>query len=74
MTVTSTGQCFRVDTTDIDLVYDLMINHWQMHQPKEPNLIITVIGGAKNFRLDGKKKEIFNRGLIEVRCCSELLI
>ena len=55
-----------LDKSDIDSVLELMITHWNMYEPKEPNLVITVIGGAKNFRLDGKKKEIFNRGLIEV--------
>ena len=46
---------------------DLMTDYWDMYHPFEPNLVITVIGGAKNFKLDGKKKEIFNRGLVEVR-------
>ena len=55
-----------LDKSDIDSVLKLMITHWNMYEPKKPNLVITVIGGAKNFRLDGKKKEIFNRGLIEV--------
>ena len=52
----------------MDEVFHLMRdeNLWNMYYPFEPNLIITVIGGAKNFKLDGKKKEVFNRGLVEV--------
>lgn len=37
-----------------------------MFDPKKPSLVITVIGGAKNFKLDGKKRVIFNKGLINV--------
>ena len=29
-----------------------------------PHLVLSIIGGAKNFRLDGRKKEVFKRGLI----------
>ena len=43
-----------------------MLTHWHMAEPYPANLVITVIGGAKNFKLDGKKKEIFNRGLVNV--------
>ena len=34
--------------------------------PVPASLVITVIGGAKNFKLDGKKREVFNRGLVNV--------
>ena len=27
-------------------------------------MVLSIIGGAKNFRLDGRKKEVFKRGLI----------
>ena len=27
-------------------------------------MVLSIIGGAKNFRLDGRKKDIFKRGLI----------
>ena len=30
-----------------------------------PNLIISVTGGAKNFKLNQRDQEIFNRGLIK---------
>ena len=54
------------DNTDIDTVVELLLNHWHLDHPHHANLVITVIGGAKNFHLDGKKKDIFNRGLINV--------
>ncbi|XP_042880237.1 transient receptor potential cation channel subfamily M member-like 2 [Penaeus japonicus] len=34
-------------------------------EPQRPQLVISVTGGAKNFRLDGKKNEIFSAGLIK---------
>ena len=54
------------DNTEIDTVVELLLNHWHLDHPHQANLVITVIGGAKNFHLDGKKKDIFNRGLINV--------
>ena len=29
-----------------------------------PHLALSIVGGAKNFKLDGRKKETFKRGLI----------
>ena len=54
------------DDACISDVLELMLNHWNMDKPYHPNLVITVIGGAKNFKLDGKKKEIFNIGFVDV--------
>ena len=54
------------DDTKVEEVLELMLDHWNMDKPYYPNLVITVIGGAKNFKLDGKKKEIFNIGLVDV--------
>ena len=51
------------DDTPIDDTIEVMMKHWHM---TGANLVITVIGGAKNFNLDGKKKEVFNRGLVTV--------
>ena len=53
--------------TNIDTVIDLLTSKWHMSEPCKANLVITVIGGAKNFKLDGKRKETFNRGLVNVR-------
>uniref|UniRef100_A0A1I8H0Q3 LSDAT_euk domain-containing protein n=1 Tax=Macrostomum lignano TaxID=282301 RepID=A0A1I8H0Q3_9PLAT len=42
----------------------LMKTHWKMSEPQQPSLCISVIGGAKNFKLEGRKKEVFHHGLI----------
>lgn len=54
------------DDTKTDVVIRLLRDYWKMFDPKKPSLVITVIGGAKNFKLDGKKRVIFNKGLINV--------
>ena len=54
------------DDTDVVDVLELLTKHWLMDKPYAPNLVITVIGGAKNFKLSGKKKEVFNAGLVDV--------
>ncbi len=55
-------------------VVGIMLHHWSMNTPVSASLVITVVGGAKNFKLDGKKKEVFNRGLVNVSMslCSEM--
>jgi transient receptor potential cation channel subfamily M protein 2 len=53
------------DTTPIDKVIEIMNKAWRIDKPTKPSLVISVIGGAKNFALDGKKKEIFNDGLVK---------
>ena len=49
-------------------VVELMLSNWHMNAPVPASLVITVVGGAKNFKLDGKKREVFNRGLVNVSC------
>ena len=49
-------------------VVELMLSNWHMNSPVPASLVITVVGGAKNFKLDGKKREVFNRGLVNVSC------
>ena len=44
-----------------------MVTHWKIMEPVPPSLCISVIGGAKSFKLDGKMRETFNTGLIKVR-------
>merc|ERR1712213_175108 len=34
-------------------------------EPRPPNLVISVVGGAKNFKLDGRMRETFYNGLIK---------
>ena len=39
-----------------------MINHWGLDRP---NLLISVTGGAKNFHMRPRLKEVFRRGLMK---------
>ena len=39
------------------------MEHWDIMTPR-PHLALSVIGGAKNFKLDGRKKVAFKTGLI----------
>ncbi|PAA88976.1 hypothetical protein BOX15_Mlig008865g1, partial [Macrostomum lignano] len=52
------------DEDDMGMILDLMKTHWKMSEPQQPSLCISVIGGAKNFKLEGRKKEVFHHGLI----------
>ena len=62
--------CFQyvrlADNTPMEDVVELMLSNWRMNSPVPASLVITVVGGAKNFKLDGKKREVFNRGLVNV--------
>lgn len=49
-------------TTKVEIIYQLMTKHWNL---KTPNLIISVTGGAKNFSLRTRLKEVFRRSLIK---------
>ncbi|KAF8569225.1 hypothetical protein P879_02586 [Paragonimus westermani] len=52
----------------------LMAQYWHILKPSKPSLCISVIGGAKNFVLEGRKKEVFNTGLIQAAITTEALI
>ena len=58
------------DDSDMNHVLELIRDYWKMVEPVKPSLVITVIGGAKNFELDHKKKDMFIRGLLNVWCIS----
>ncbi|XP_075793428.1 transient receptor potential cation channel subfamily M member 2 isoform X2 [Pelodiscus sinensis] len=45
------------------LIYRLMTQHWGLDAP---NLLISVTGGAKNFNMMPRLKNIFRRGLVKV--------
>ncbi|XP_037380756.1 transient receptor potential cation channel subfamily M member 2 isoform X1 [Talpa occidentalis] len=45
------------------LLYELMTQRWGL---KEPNLLISVAGGAKNFHMKPRLKSVFQRGLVKV--------
>lgn len=50
----------------VDNVIHLLKEHWKIMEPRTPSLIISVVGGAKNFKLSGKMRETFQSGLIKV--------
>ncbi|XP_041117862.1 transient receptor potential cation channel subfamily M member 2-like isoform X2 [Polyodon spathula] len=49
--------------TKPDTLYKLMRDHWGLNVP---NLLISVTGGAKNFHMKPRLKNMFRRGLIKV--------
>ncbi|XP_066542683.1 transient receptor potential cation channel subfamily M member 2-like [Hoplias malabaricus] len=49
--------------TSPEILYELMTEHWKL---KPPNLLISVTGGAKNFKMKAHLKKKFHRGLIKV--------
>ncbi|KAJ8350040.1 hypothetical protein SKAU_G00251700 [Synaphobranchus kaupii] len=58
------GKYVRVSTdTSPDALYQLMTDHWKL---RPPNLLISVTGGAQNFYIRTRLKEMFRRGLIKV--------
>uniref|UniRef100_A0A183AFB2 LSDAT_euk domain-containing protein n=1 Tax=Echinostoma caproni TaxID=27848 RepID=A0A183AFB2_9TREM len=48
------------DKDKLEDVMELMKDHWHMMEPHKPSLCISVIGGAKNFALEGRRKDVFN--------------
>ena len=50
------------------------MDYWGFLKPRKPYLALSLIGGAKNFRMEGKKKETFKRGLIEAARSTNALI
>ncbi|XP_075399456.1 transient receptor potential cation channel subfamily M member 2 isoform X2 [Tenrec ecaudatus] len=58
------GKYVRVSQdTPSSVIYHLMTQHWGLDVP---NLLISVTGGAKNFKLKLRLKNIFRRGLVKV--------
>ncbi|KAL4232041.1 hypothetical protein ACF0H5_009619 [Mactra antiquata] len=49
----------------VDNLVELMKSHWNIMEPEKPNLVISVVGGAKNFKLDGRMRDTFSTGLIK---------
>ena len=49
----------------------LLEDTWNMFHPqRRPHLALSLIGGAKNFKMDSSKKGIFKRGLIAGNHCA----
>ena len=55
-------------------VKDLLIDQWGLFRPQRPHLALSLIGGAKNFRMEGRKREIFKAGLITAAKSTNALI
>lgn len=53
------------DEDSVDNLIELMKDHWKIMEPECPNLVISVVGGAKNFKLDGRMRDTFAAGLIK---------
>ena len=60
--------------SNIERVRELLVDYWGFLKPRKPYLALSLIGGAKNFRMEGKKKETFKRGLIEASRSTNALI
>ena len=54
------------DDDSVDDLIHLMKDFWRIMEPEKPNLVISVVGGAKNFKLDGRMRDTFATGLIKV--------
>ena len=54
------------DEDSVDNLIELMEKHWKIMEPERPNLVISVVGGAKHSKLDGKMRDTFSIGLIKV--------
>ena len=50
----------------VEDLFELMIKYWRIKEPQPPNLVISVVGGAKNFKLDGRMRTTFSAGLVKV--------
>ena len=55
------------DDDNVDHLVHLMTEYWKIMEPEKPNLVISVVGGAKNFKLDGRNRDTFATGLIKVQ-------
>ena len=47
--------------TQLDVVVQLMIDHWQV---KKPKLVISIRGGRPNFKLNPELKKLIRTGLV----------
>ena len=55
-------------------IHTLLVDYWSVLKPYQPHLALSVIGGAKNFRMEGRKREIFKQGLISAAKSTNALI
>ena len=50
------------DNTPMNTLMDLLMKRWKL---VKPNLVISVTGGAKNFHMKQRLKQVFNQGLMK---------
>ncbi|KAJ1121117.1 hypothetical protein NDU88_009245 [Pleurodeles waltl] len=50
------------NNTSSKVLYEMMTDQWQL---SVPNLLITVTGGAKNFSMNPRLKNLFSKGLVK---------
>ena len=62
------------DMTPMSKIQTLLVDYWAIFKPHRPHLALSLIGGAKNFKMEGKKKEIFKQGLISAAKSTNALI
>ncbi|KAK3605984.1 hypothetical protein CHS0354_019664 [Potamilus streckersoni] len=57
------GKFVRVDKlTEMPIMLDMMMKVWEL---EKPNLLISVTGGAKNFIMKPRLRDVFRRGLMK---------
>ncbi|KAL3319622.1 hypothetical protein Ciccas_001705 [Cichlidogyrus casuarinus] len=62
------------DTDSLKDLMGLMKKHWFMLEPEKPSLCLSIIGGAKKFKMESKQKQIFLEGLINAAQTTNALI
>ena len=62
------------DNTPMSKIHTLLVDYWGIFKPNRPHLALSVIGGAKNFRMEGRKREIFKKGLISAAKSTNAMI
>ena len=62
------------DNTPMSKILTLLVDYWSIGKPYRPNLALSVIGGAKNFQMEGRKREVFKQGLISAAKTTNAII
>ena len=50
----------------MEKVKSLLVEYWELFRHHRPHLALAVIGGAKKFRLERRKKETFKVGCLDI--------
>ena len=62
------------DNTPMSKILTLLVDYWSIFKPNRPHLALSVIGGAKNFQMEGRKREVFKQGLISAAKTTNAII